>query len=782
MCLLLLSLIYFQSHAAKLFLSNSPEFNKYFTGRQKDIKAIHRFLNKNRLGTFVIAGFPGIGKTQIVKEYLNLYSKNYSIVLWLDAGSGLVAQAKGILKELNRVSNVDKDISVDSLSDNDIALTWCEKLARIKKDWIIVFDNAQDKSSIAKFIPTRRNYGVGHVLVTTKNKIDWRDALIVENFNRYESIEFLYKVLRDNDRQGLDKLASILGDYPLAMAQAASYIKATHSMTVDKYIDLYIKERDRIWQYEAKWLARAENLALDNYHNTVSTALRINIQEVKDKNEKAFELLSIFSFIYNENAPIEILQQYFNNDHLAFAEAVSLLMSYSLINHTALDKNILYSTHEMIQSVVLQFLNKDECKHCIQNIINSFNAIIPEQLNEFMHSCANRFYFLMHLDAIIKQAMKYKIYSNDLIELYLRKLKFYLPEKRDSKMSQEAISEISEIVGKVKRIKNLTLARFHLRKVNFYAWRAGDSDKSLDQLKVAEQYLKFCDTAYEEQLMLYSKFVQTLVLRGELDHALQYSDLAKGLIAKVNLSLDNQSIFYIARDRARIFEDKGDMQTAYDNIEISIKKAREIEKIDGMGIAAVTPVLKARTTISIIPLMIKARILTKLGKCDQSYSVLNMVRKKIYKATGRAHVTSLGAELEAEIARCLLCKHKLIEAAKHIRKSLNSFETLYPDIQKSIKPYASAYVILGDINALNKGYRKAQKAYLQAEEIYKKLLQNFKIDDVSYLYTQLAINSARLKDTEATYQYLDTHKRLFDKSHKRTFEITNYLQEYNLPF
>ncbi|MHC0448482.1 MAG: hypothetical protein ACRY3E_00015 [Candidatus Lariskella arthropodorum] len=64
--------------------------------------------------------------------------------------------------------------------------------------------------------------------------------------------------------------------------------------------------------------------------------------------------------------------------------------------------------------------------------------------------------------------------------------------------------------------------------------------------------------------------------------------------------------------------------------------------------------------------------------------------------------------------------------------------------------------------------------------MYCKVMLNKKIDDVSYLYTQLAINSARLSDKLRAFFYLDEHRDLFGEANKRTLAIIKHFYDNGL--
>ena len=91
--------------------------------------------------------------------------------------------------------------------------------------WLLVFDNAPDRASVASFVPPG---GPGRVLITSQNQI-WppAQALEVPVLDPEVAAEFLVNRTGDPDRQAALDLAGELGGLPLALEQAAAYIQAT---------------------------------------------------------------------------------------------------------------------------------------------------------------------------------------------------------------------------------------------------------------------------------------------------------------------------------------------------------------------------------------------------------------------------------------------------------------------------------------------------------------------------------------------------------------------------
>ena len=88
--------------------------------------------------------------------------------------------------------------------------------------WLLVFDNAPDRASVAPFVPPA---GHGRVLITSRNQI-WPpgQALEVPVLDTEVAAGFLVSRTGDADRRAALELAGELGGLPLALEQAAAYV------------------------------------------------------------------------------------------------------------------------------------------------------------------------------------------------------------------------------------------------------------------------------------------------------------------------------------------------------------------------------------------------------------------------------------------------------------------------------------------------------------------------------------------------------------------------------
>lgn len=198
--------------------------NELFVGREAELKALAAALKQG--DTTVIAatvGMGGIGKTQLASEFAHRYGQYFGGgVFWLS-----FAEANNVDSEIVKAGS---SMNLAGFS----ALKFPDQLARVLQCWqepiprLLIFDNCEDEALLRKYKPS---VGGCRVLVTSRRQSWGLDLGVklqrLETLPRKQSIELLRKFRPDlaEDDPDLIKLAAVLGDLPLALHVAGSYLK-----------------------------------------------------------------------------------------------------------------------------------------------------------------------------------------------------------------------------------------------------------------------------------------------------------------------------------------------------------------------------------------------------------------------------------------------------------------------------------------------------------------------------------------------------------------------------
>ena len=186
----------------------------------------------------VLVGRAGSGKTSLAASIASrCESDTWSLVAWIDAStrsnieSGLIALGEAILGTHTNVHQ-EQRLRIEQV------LASFKRFG--KNNCLFVYDNAEGLDYLDGVLPV----GPGvHIVVTTRrssgwsNQKDW-NIFSLGNFSRDESVTHLLRVTKDTDQTTASKLASYLGDLPLAIAQAAATCSKYYSNLREYYADL----------------------------------------------------------------------------------------------------------------------------------------------------------------------------------------------------------------------------------------------------------------------------------------------------------------------------------------------------------------------------------------------------------------------------------------------------------------------------------------------------------------------------------------------------------------
>ena len=251
-------------------------------------------------------------------------------------------------------------------------------LAASPLPWLLVFDNAPDRASVARFMPPA---GPGRVLVTSRNQI-WPPGQAVEVpvLDPQVAAEFLVSRTGDADRRAALELAGVLGGLPLALEQSAAYVQAGGG-SLAGYLALY-------WQRRADLLGRGEPTG---YTDTVATTWRLAFEDLQQTAPGAAWLLRLLAFCAPEAIPLRLLLQPrpslagrlgeevasvltpLLEDPLAASDAIAALRRYSLISPAA-DGSV--SVHRLVQAVTADQMSAEQARE----LRNAAAALIEDAI------------------------------------------------------------------------------------------------------------------------------------------------------------------------------------------------------------------------------------------------------------------------------------------------------------------------------------------------------------------------------------------------------------------
>jgi tetratricopeptide (TPR) repeat protein len=275
-----------------------PARNRKFIGRAALLREVHDSLHAGRqdpesaggrVAVQAIQGMGGIGKTQLAIEYAHSHADDYDIVWWINAENpGLINEQLAALAVRLGCAAPDAPVSVAAAS----ALSDLHDRDRL----LLIFDNAVSPADLAGYLPG----GAGHVLITSRTA-DWDEIAVlveVDVLPRAESITLLRERVKGMSAADAGTVADALGDLPLALAQAGSYLAET-GMPAAEYATLL---RTRA----AELLAEGKSAA---YPDSLAAVVLLGFDKLKRENPAAADLAAVCAFLAPEPIPVDWFRQ-----------------------------------------------------------------------------------------------------------------------------------------------------------------------------------------------------------------------------------------------------------------------------------------------------------------------------------------------------------------------------------------------------------------------------------------------------------------------------------------
>jgi tetratricopeptide (TPR) repeat protein len=204
--------------------------NPQFVGREQDLIALAGAIATPAPSTIVSAvatGVGGIGKTSVAVEFAYRYGRYFQGgVFWLNCADPAVIPAEIAACAVT----LGLPVGGLPLSEQVAAVTraWQDPMPRL-----VIFDNCEDPTVLDQWKPT---VGGCRVLVTAR-RAAWRDAACVPlaTLARDTSVALLQRLCPRLTAAEAGPLAADLGDLPLALHLAGSYLETYDHVTVAGY-------------------------------------------------------------------------------------------------------------------------------------------------------------------------------------------------------------------------------------------------------------------------------------------------------------------------------------------------------------------------------------------------------------------------------------------------------------------------------------------------------------------------------------------------------------------
>jgi tetratricopeptide (TPR) repeat protein len=300
----------------------------------------------------------GVGKTELAAEYFHRRAPELSFAWWVASHDeelyvkDLASAAAAV--GLPAASQPSERVAASELID------WLSS----RSDWLLVLDDVRDPRIPAELLAVSE----GAIVVTTTS-LGWPgpgEILQLETWDRSHSIAFLASRIPEDGP--LDRLSEQVGDLPLALVQARSYIAAT-GIPVARYLELFSsRTRDLLERGDP-----------GGHRLTLTATVELALSQLSD-DARAF--LLICAAYAPDPIPIEIFRSLPQlpeflprplSDDLSLEDSISELRRFALVRRDGPSLTV----HQLVQQIALAVADHRERRVAILRAIPILGSATP---------------------------------------------------------------------------------------------------------------------------------------------------------------------------------------------------------------------------------------------------------------------------------------------------------------------------------------------------------------------------------------------------------------------
>ncbi|KAF4529791.1 hypothetical protein B566_EDAN018046, partial [Ephemera danica] len=302
-----------------------------FSGRAKEIQQINEYLESEKTGhifDLLITGMAGMGKTQIVRKYIEDYKQNYKHIICINSESKESLEKS--FTELARFCNL---ISNDSKEEMSIIVNAIYSYFR--EQTLFVFDNT-DKVLLSKnkeneyiYLPINDQYKHNKFIIISQEQ-KWTTnypPIIVDKFNDEDALIYLNASIQCSTEDKL-KLASTFQYWPLAVCLAVSYIKLQTENSLGRRTFSDVINNLQL-EFFGKHMPDIHEM--EPYTESLHSLWLMIRDKLQVEHKLALEILNVLAFSHPDNFPVELFMfDGFNESQVE--EAIQILKNNSIVN------------------------------------------------------------------------------------------------------------------------------------------------------------------------------------------------------------------------------------------------------------------------------------------------------------------------------------------------------------------------------------------------------------------------------------------------------------------
>lgn len=742
-------------------ISNVPAPVDYFTGRLNILAMIDEvFTTRSTIVSLI--GITGIGKSQIVRKYVETRGEQYSIIWQFDCDKDLLRQLDALVKQVNnKICNQSKNCKI-SEEPHKLKESLFEFLSNYN-DWLLIFDNIKkgENDVLNGNVPQHFFKRNQRIIIVSQDQKALDNIIHIRPFSDAESIDLFKKfhTIYAHDEQ-LNFIRKLAG-YPLAIAKVGSFLRENQYISFRDYEILNDDHRGETKKNEADGFESIRFLL----HNDI---IRIN--------KRAYELLVYAAFLDNNNIIEDILFEicksgYSRLDRAEFLSNIITLTRYLLIEYKRNPQMINdfkeFEMHGFIQEALKEGLTQPEKQKYLEDIVRKLNKFLPNSYTALCEMYDKYPTLINTLEVLVKEIESVEIpsievmnFKNRLLMLYLYILD-YEKAKQLIDLFDNAINS-KEVEFNTAEEKSI-YATYLLYKGTQYDLIHEKNDIARDSVKKALEVMKGCESQYPNLLYaLNQELADIYVYNGDLAAAAECVSAAESIANNYqDISELEQSLLFFVKTKIALYN--GFYEQALDFINQDIEASKNLK----------SAVFKAPS------IQMKGYILLKLRKVEEAMQLLSNFLNDLQSEVGDKHL--MNSLILTVMSEAALMKEDIENAEKYADQSIEILMNILSERSKGINDsdfitFAYSYSLKGDVEYSKVHYKKALDYYFKALKIYEKRYgKNMKLDHVSELYYRIVKAAKQLKHSQLVQKYVHAHDNIFGLKHRRTQELYDLL-------
>ncbi|XP_031557022.1 uncharacterized protein LOC116293702 [Actinia tenebrosa] len=377
-----------RSHQQPVITFQAPNRIPCFHGRANEMSTLAKPLEEKNAecSMMIVYGLGGTGKTSLAIEHIWKNKEVYSGgVFWISGESNALFELS-VREMARRIGTFDEEFKT-TLSKT---LDWLQKR---NEYWCLVIDNLDELELSTEMLKLLRGHwkrqAAGDILITTRRErrlleeeifdVLGTNFIELKNLSEAEGVEFMkIRTGRSDPRDDtvIRELVLELGTLPLALDQAAAFVKNRKEITFSQYLDEYKKKKLNTLK-RSKAYYPVQDTSKDRI--AVHTTWQLNFDYVTRMSEEygigraAALVMQVSAFLSPDDIPREVINQGLPlvddedlrdclSSSFGVTDIVSVLTKFSLFQ-TFTEKS--FCVHRLVQEVIRSRISQEHLKHVL---------------------------------------------------------------------------------------------------------------------------------------------------------------------------------------------------------------------------------------------------------------------------------------------------------------------------------------------------------------------------------------------------------------------------------